>query len=169
MILSKISIGLFLMRIIFERIHLWLIYVALVINVLSGVTFFLVTLLQCHPISYFWAKGQDGKCVTVEAIIALTYLYSSLNIIVDFTFAILPIVIVWGLNMNMKLKIAIIPLLSMGCVASSAVVVRLPYVQNFRDPEFLCKTPAPLDVHMYAHVFMHTPPISITPCTATPC
>ncbi|ROW03534.1 hypothetical protein VSDG_01278 [Cytospora chrysosperma] len=140
MIFSKISIGIFLLRIIVEKVHLWLIYVALFINVLSGLAFFLVTLLQCHPVSYFWNKAQDGACINVDIIIALTYLYSSLNIICDFTFALLPIVIVQGLNMNRKLKIAIIPLLSMGCIASSAVVVRLAYVERFRSSEYLYET-----------------------------
>lgn len=149
MIFSKISIAIFLIRIIVEKVHLMLIYVALFINVLSGLAFFLVTMLQCHPVSYFWNKNQDGYCISVDIIIALTYVYSVFNIICDFTFALLPIVIVKGLNMNRKLKIAIIPLLSMGCVASSAVVVRLAYVQTFRDPEYLCKfshgpSPAPL-------------------------
>ncbi|KUI53596.1 hypothetical protein VP1G_01006 [Cytospora mali] len=140
MIFSKISIGIFLIRIIVEKVHLWFIYVALFINVLSGMVFFMVTLLQCHPVSYFWNKNQDGSCIDMDIIIALTYLYSSFNIICDFTFALLPILIVKGLNMNKKLKIAIIPLLSMGCIASSAVIVRLAYVQRFRDPEFLYAT-----------------------------
>lgn len=144
MILSKISIAIFLLRIIVEKIHLWLIYVALCINVLSGLVFFFVTLLQCHPLTYFWEqylpeKVGSGSCISSDIIIALTYLYSSLNIICDFTFALLPIVIVQGLNMNRRLKIAIIPLLSMGCIASSAVVVRLAYVQTFADREYLCK------------------------------
>ncbi|KAK7747483.1 hypothetical protein SLS53_001738 [Cytospora paraplurivora] len=142
MILSKISIAIFLLRIIVEKIHLWLIYVALFINVLSGLVFFFVTLLQCHPLTYFWEqylpdKVGSGSCISSDIIIALTYLYSSLNIICDFTFALLPIVIVKGLNMNKRLKIAIIPLLSMGCIASSAVVVRLAYVQTFADREYL--------------------------------
>lgn len=147
MIFSKISIGIFLLRIIVEKLHLWLIYVALFINVLSGLAFFLVTLLQCHPVSYFWNKNQDGACISVDIIVALTYVYSCFNIICDFTFALLPIVIVQGLNMNKRLKIAIIPLLGMGCIASSAVVVRLAYVERFRDKEFLCKpisSPPPL-------------------------
>lgn len=156
MILSKLSIGLFLLRIIVERVHLWLIYVALLINILSGFAFFLVTLLQCHPVSYFWTRwkgNEDGYCINIEIVIALTYFYSALNILADFTFAILPILIVWRLNMNFRLKIATLPLLSMGCVASSAVVVRLPFVQNFRDSEFLCKTPRAL-LFVFSYVYM---------------
>lgn len=143
MIFSKISIGIFLLRIIVERIQIWFIYGALAINVMTGLVFFFVTTLQCQPVSYFWHKSQPGTCVPIGIIIALTYLYSSLNIICDFTFALLPIFIVRKLNMKKRMKIAIIPLLSMGCVASCAVVVRLAYVESFRNPDFLCK-PGPL-------------------------
>lgn len=140
MIFSKISIGIFLLRIIVERIQVWFIYFALMINVMTGLVFFFVTTLQCHPVSYFWNKeSQDGTCIPIGIIIALTYLYSSLNIICDFTFALLPIFIVRKLNMKRRMKIAIVPLLSMGCIASSAVVVRLAYVETFRNPDFLCK------------------------------
>lgn len=139
MIFSKISIGIFLLRIIVERIQVWFIYMALTINVLTGLVFFFVTTLQCQPVSYFWHKSQPGKCILIDIIIGLTYLYSSLNIICDFTFALLPIFIVRKLNMKRRMKIAIIPLLSMGCIASCAVVVRLAYVETFRNPDFLCK------------------------------
>ncbi|KAG8170092.1 hypothetical protein KVR01_000837 [Diaporthe batatas] len=140
MIFSKISIGIFLLRIIVERIQVWFIYMALTINVLTGMVFFFVTTLQCQPVSYFWNKDQPGKCIQIDIIIGLTYLYSSLNIIVDFTFAILPIFIVRKLNMKRRMKVAIMPLLSMGCIASSAVVVRLAYVETFRNPDFLFAT-----------------------------
>lgn len=139
MIFSKISIGIFLLRIIVERVQVWFIYGALAINVMTGLVFFFVTTLQCHPVSYFWHKEQPGTCIPIGIIIALTYLYSSLNIICDFTFALLPIFIVRKLNMKRRMKVAIIPLLSMGCIASSAVVVRLFYVETFRNPDFLCK------------------------------
>ncbi|KAI3398338.1 hypothetical protein diail_9430 [Diaporthe ilicicola] len=140
MIFSKISIGIFLLRIIVERIQIWFIYIALAINVMTGLVFFFVTTLQCHPVSYFWHKEQDGTCIPIGIIIALTYLYSSLNIICDFTFALLPIFIVRKLNMKRRMKIAIVPLLSMGCIASAAVVVRLAYVETFRNPDFLFAT-----------------------------
>ncbi|KAI1440623.1 hypothetical protein F5Y02DRAFT_342392 [Annulohypoxylon stygium] len=143
MIASKISIGLFLLRIAVRRIHHYIIYVNLLLTVVTGLVFFFVTLLQCNPIPYFWLRfsGVDhGSCIDVNIIAALTYLYSALNVICDFTFATLPIVLIWGLQMDKKTKIALIPILSMGCVASSAVVVRLAYIKDFKDPDFLWAT-----------------------------
>jgi hypothetical protein len=66
--------------------------------------------------SFFWNKQQEGYCVPIDVIIALTFLYSACAIISDFTFAILPIFLIWGLNMPAKTRIMLIPVLGMACV-----------------------------------------------------
>jgi hypothetical protein len=153
MICSKISIGWFLLRITIRPRDIWTIYGAMAITALTGVVFFFVTLFQCNPISYFWDKDGKGTCVNMEVIIALTYLYSACSVICDFTFALLPVVLIWGLNMDKKTKVALIPIVIMACVyvcpprcwslltlhrASAAVVVRFRYVKDFKNPDFLC-------------------------------
>ncbi len=116
MILSKISIGYFLLRITIERIHIWIIYLVMLLTVVTGVVFFFVTMLQCTPISFFWYKDQSGFCINIEIIIALTYLYSAFSVICDFTFALLPIVLILQLQMNKKTKLALMPIMLMACV-----------------------------------------------------
>ncbi|KAH6885293.1 hypothetical protein B0T10DRAFT_92447 [Thelonectria olida] len=140
MIASKISIGYLLLRITVRRIDVLLVYGTMLITVCTGIVFFFVTLLQCRPISYFWNKDEPGSCINIEVIIALTYLYSVFSVISDFTCAILPMFLVWKLNMDRKSKIALIPIMAMACVASSAVVVRFPFVKDFRNPDFLWAT-----------------------------
>ncbi|KAF2643514.1 hypothetical protein P280DRAFT_467536 [Massarina eburnea CBS 473.64] len=140
MICSKISIGYFLLRIAVQKIHTWIIYMAMIFSTVSGIAFFLVTLLQCRPISYFWDTDQDGFCVNITAVIVLAYFYSALSIITDFTFALLPTLLIANLQLKRKTKIALIPLLTMGCIASSAVVARLPYLIKIGDADFLWST-----------------------------
>ncbi|CAO2654833.1 Nn.00g115660.m01.CDS01 [Neocucurbitaria sp. VM-36] len=141
MIGAKISIGLFLLRVTIHKIHRWIIYVAMGLTVLTGLIFFFVTLLQCSPISYFWDRTQEnGWCVPIDVIIGLTFLYSGVSVICDFTFAILPMFLVWGLNMSVRTRLVLIPILGMACVASVAVVVRLAYVMDFKNPDFLWAT-----------------------------
>lgn len=141
MILSKLSIGVFLLRIVTNHAYVWILYGAMFLNVVTGLAYFFVTMFQCHPVSYFWNKTPPavGSCISIDIIIGLGYLYSALNILCDFTFALLPIIIVRNLNMPRHLKMITVPLLSMGCIASSGVVVRLAYVDTLRDPDFLCK------------------------------
>lgn len=88
------------------------------VSVVSCAAFFFVTLFQCNPISYFWnTSTQDGTCVNIEIIIALGYLYSVFSIISDFTFAILPAFLIMTLQLKLRTKIALIPLLAMGCMS----------------------------------------------------
>ncbi|OJD35828.1 uncharacterized protein BKCO1_15000110 [Diplodia corticola] len=142
MITTKISIGYFLLRLTVHRVHVWIIWCVMSLTVLTGAVFFFVTIFQCNPVSYFWSQtvGAEGTCVPVEVIMALTYLYGSISAICDFTFGILPIFLIWNLNMRKSVKIALIPILSMACIASSAVIVRMAYVKDFKDPDFLYAT-----------------------------
>ena len=88
----------------------------MLVSVVAGGTFFFVTLFQCHPISFFWNKAQGGGCINDDIIIGLGYLYSSFAVITDFTFALLPAFLIAGLQLKRRTKIALIPLLAMGCM-----------------------------------------------------
>lgn len=117
MIAAKISIGLFLLRITILPLQRRIIHVVMCLSVLTGIVFFFVTLLQCTPISYFWNRNQKGACVNVYVVIVLTYCYSVVNGVCDFTFGLMPVWLVWGLmNMRRSEKLVLIPILSMGCV-----------------------------------------------------
>ncbi|KAF9873031.1 integral membrane protein [Colletotrichum karsti] len=149
MITSKMSIAYFLLRIATKKMHVWIIYTAMLFTVLAGVVFFFVTLFQCLPIARFWNKNVEGNCIDVNVVIGLAFLYSAFSVISDLTFAILPGFLVWGLQLKTKAKLALIPLLVMGCVASSAVVVRFAFLMNLRDPDFLWAT---LDIAIWSSV-----------------
>ncbi|KAF2855630.1 hypothetical protein T440DRAFT_159167 [Plenodomus tracheiphilus IPT5] len=141
MIASKISIGLFLLRVTVKTVHKYILYSAMGLTVLTGLIFFLATLLQCTPIRFFWDKSiPTGTCVNIDVIIGLTFFYSAVSVICDFTFAILPFFLIWGLNMSRKSRIMLIPILGMACVASVAVVVRMAFVMDFKNPDFLYAT-----------------------------
>ncbi|KAH9881933.1 hypothetical protein J1614_001104 [Plenodomus biglobosus] len=150
MIASKISIGLFLLRVTVKTVHKYIIYTTMGLTVLTGLIFFFVTLLQCTPIKFFWDKSiTTGTCVQIDVIIGLTFLYSAISVICDFTFAILPVFLIWGLNMSRRSRIMLIPILGMACVASVAVVVRMAFVMDFKNPDFLWAT---LDVAIWSDI-----------------
>ena len=139
MICAKMSIGFLLLRISFKRIHTWILYAAMLTSVVAGGAFFLVVVFQCWPVYRFWKDHTLDVCVTNDLIVGLAYVYSVFSIISDFTFAIIPGFLVWDLQLKRRAKIALIPLMTMGCIASAAVIARLPFVSKFNDPDFLCE------------------------------
>ncbi|KZM23401.1 uncharacterized protein EKO05_0003931 [Ascochyta rabiei] len=150
MILSKISIGCFLLRISVKRVHTMIIYAAMFVSTFACTAFFFVTLFQCNPVKFFWEKSlEDGTCIDNRVIIALGFVYSIFSIIADFTFALLPAFLVWNLQLKRRTKIALIPLLTMGCVASAAVIARLPFLPKLNSPDFLWDT---IDIAIWSTV-----------------
>ncbi|OQD91101.1 hypothetical protein PENANT_c001G02295 [Penicillium antarcticum] len=144
-IFCKISVCLFLMRITIKRIHIWTLYTVMILTVIAGVVFMFLMLLQCKPLSYFWTRAfQDpsvpGYCINIDIIIAMTYVYSGFSAFCDFTVGILPIFLVHKLHMKKQTKVAVMGILSMACIASSAVIVRIPFVQTFAEHDFLYAT-----------------------------
>ncbi|KAH8205155.1 hypothetical protein TruAng_000720 [Truncatella angustata] len=138
MILSKTSVAYFLLRLSPFPVHRAIIYVSLGCTVVCGIAFFFMAMFQCWPIHYFWNRiPGTGSCVLIDVIINFTYAYSAFSIITDFAFTILPIWLIWQLRMDLKTKLALIPILGMAAVASCAVAVRLAYVEDFRGNEFL--------------------------------
>ncbi|KAH8198456.1 hypothetical protein TruAng_007388 [Truncatella angustata] len=117
------------------------IYLALGVSIFISTAFFFIALFQCWPVSFFWTRIPGaGSCISVDAIIIITYTYSVFAIITDFAFTILPIWLVKDLQVDRRTKFALIPILCMAAVASCAVIVRLGYVENFRNPDFLWST-----------------------------
>jgi hypothetical protein len=140
MIFSKLSIGYLLLRISIKRIHTWILYLAMLTSVVAGGAFFFVTVFQCWPVYRFWADHNLSVCVSNGLIVGLAYTYSTFSIISDFTFAIIPGFLVWDLQLKRRAKVALVPLITMGCIASAAVIARLPFVRFFNSPDFLWAT-----------------------------
>ncbi|KAH7324270.1 hypothetical protein B0I35DRAFT_349064 [Stachybotrys elegans] len=150
MVLTKISIGWFLLRVTTQKLHIWIIRIAIIATCGSGAVFFFVAMFQCSPVHFFWdTRIAGGTCVSPDIIIGLTIVFTIVSVASDFTFAILPGVIVWNLQLNKRTKFLLIPLLAMGCVASAAVIARFPYLPKFREDNFLWNT---LDIAIWSTV-----------------
>ncbi|KAK5789549.1 hypothetical protein VI817_008672 [Penicillium citrinum] len=144
-IFCKISVCIFLMRITVKRHHIWILYIVMILTVLAGLVFMFLMLLQCKPLSYFWTRlafdpSIEGYCISINIIITMTYIYSVFAALCDFTVGILPIFLVRKLHMKRQAKYAVVGILSMACIASSAVIIRFPFVKTFGDFQFLYAT-----------------------------
>lgn len=113
MILAKISIALFLLRLVPELVPRWILKITLVISVLAGVGFFFIILLQCSPISFFWSRTGSGSCISADMMILVTYIYSGFEIPTDLILAIIPIWLVFHLGEDIRTKLALFPIIIM--------------------------------------------------------
>jgi hypothetical protein len=150
---AKLSLGFFFFRltsiITLHRIATIIITTSAVV---IGVTYFFLSLFQCAPVDFFWTRMRgvtDGKCINMDVIIGMTYLYGSVAAATDIGFGVLLGALVWRLNVERRTKVLIAPLLGMACIASYAALVRMPYIENFKSADFLYGT---VDISLWSTV-----------------
>jgi hypothetical protein len=102
-------VGVFLIRLSVVKLHIWFLRILMLASVVFGTAYLFVVLLQCRPISTFWteAPGTTGKCLENNPVAITTYVASVLNCLADWAFGILPMFIVWSLNMKKKTRIMV--------------------------------------------------------------
>jgi hypothetical protein len=117
--LAKVSIAISLLRLTVVRIHRLVLWGNIGLTIAVGFMFWLVLLLDCDPISYFWDFAdptKSGTCMSEKILVKIAYVYSCLTIVCDLTLGILPYYLVWKLQMNNRTKFAVGGILSMGAM-----------------------------------------------------
>lgn len=117
--MAKSSISLTLLRLTVSRAHKIILLGVIFVTVVVGLVFWLMLILQCHPVSFFWQRvqhGTEGKCMDLDYIVNVAYVYSVTAACCDLTLGLLPVFLVWNLQMNTRTKIALATILGMGCV-----------------------------------------------------
>ncbi|KAL1598395.1 hypothetical protein SLS59_006679 [Nothophoma quercina] len=99
---------------------------------IHGLVFFLLVVFQCLPISSIWDKTiTNAKCLPVSAVIGFTG--AGLSIVEDIIILLLPLPVVWNLQMSTKKKIGVIFMISVGSFASVTSIVRLKFVVKYSN------------------------------------
>ena len=115
-VIAKVSIALALLRLTVAKIHSIILWVVTALSIVVGLVFWFMLTLQCVPVQYFWERTGNGSCLKTDILIDIAYLYSVTATICDFTLGLLPIALVWNLQMNRQTKWALAGILSMACV-----------------------------------------------------
>jgi hypothetical protein len=100
-------------------LHRIVTYVVTVLAALVGFAFFFVSVFQCAPVDFFWTRLQgetNGKCIDIEVMIDLTYLYGTVTALTDIAWGVLVATLTWNLKVDIRTKMLIAPLLAMACM-----------------------------------------------------
>ncbi|OTA98777.1 hypothetical protein M426DRAFT_325725 [Hypoxylon sp. CI-4A] len=142
LLLVKLSISMTLLRLTismcFTRIA---VYVTLVLSVVSFCISIISYFALCHPYEAYWdsrlLKGDGATCVTDGIRLGITYVLTAITIATDISCAVLPAVILWGLQLRLKTKILVGTLLSFGSFASICTIVRIRYIRYYTGEELM--------------------------------
>ncbi|TVY80922.1 hypothetical protein LSUE1_G006968 [Lachnellula suecica] len=151
--LVKLIVCLLLLRICthqhWQRVTLYsLLGVVLVFNAF----YIFIVIFQCQPVGYYWHRYDpnppvSGKCNDRRLATIPTYISPVLNVVSDFTLALLPVSFVWNYKMDNRTKVSVVGVLALGSMlvhsaltsllctdsssrASFATVARVPYTHQ---------------------------------------
>lgn len=112
----KLSIGAFLLRIAVSRVYRFIIWSVMAVSTIVCTYCFFIIIFQCWPVAYFWGQftGMEGSCINPNIITASTYAYTAMSCWSDWTYCILPALIIWNLQMNRRSKFTICTILGVG-------------------------------------------------------
>ncbi|WQF90506.1 hypothetical protein CDEST_15520 [Colletotrichum destructivum] len=111
--LIRTSIGLFLLRIIDGRLHKTaktILQGTIIAVCVASVVYLFIIVFQCNPIRYYWSKfeGLQGSCRPTSLVPNATIFHSVVVAVSDWIMGILPMSILWQLQMKREKKIRLL-------------------------------------------------------------
>ncbi|KAJ0121775.1 integral membrane family protein [Diaporthe amygdali] len=129
---TKVSVGLFLLRLKPSWRFVLFIRGVIVFTVLSAAGNLLTVFFQCTPLYFVWDHSvPGGKCIAAKDLKFAAFFNSSVSLLTDLVFALLPIPILWSIQLNWKVKVAVSAVLALGIFASAAAVVKMTCLSSY--------------------------------------
>lgn len=106
----------------------WLSWMLLVLTTCLTVCWIFLSLFQCTPISYYWDRTiPGGHCISAQAVF---FTHAGINIILDMIIYIMPIGMLWRVNIPFRERIGLVAVFACGTLVFVMGIVRLPSLQK---------------------------------------
>ncbi|PKS05246.1 hypothetical protein jhhlp_008617 [Lomentospora prolificans] len=136
MMFIKLSIGIFLLRLAVQKVYKYILWGSLVVVTIWSVVIFFWDIFQCNPVAAQWDYTiPKFTCVSAAQIVSAAYSISVMTILSDWLYALLPIPMLWSVEMTKQTKITVIIILGLGIFASVATLIRLKFLSDLVQTE----------------------------------
>jgi hypothetical protein len=133
--ISKISILFFYLRVFPAKSFRIQVYCVMALSVAYTIAFFFATTFQCAPVSMAWNqwdKLHEGTCNNIHL---QGWIAAAINIFLDLLVMVLPLTHLAKLNMNLKKKIMVIAMFSVGIFVIFVSTIRLYSLIHFANSQ----------------------------------
>ncbi|KAI4625150.1 uncharacterized protein J4E87_004996 [Alternaria ethzedia] len=131
----KMSISFMLIRIASRRkAYIYSLYTVSAMFIVMNLIAMLYIIFQCAPVSYAWdTSTPGGKCNPAQTLADIYYATTAVNIATDWFCALLPIPLLWNVQLNRNAKLSVGVILGLGALASLSACIRLVYTVNLTN------------------------------------
>ncbi|MCJ1403806.1 hypothetical protein MMC11_007029, partial [Xylographa trunciseda] len=123
----KLSIAFLLLRLVTSVWYKRLLWATIAFLIAATLVAAMTLIFSCVPPAANWDPTllPTAKCFSLSTFTAVGLLNTSVNIVTDVLFVILPIPVIWGLQLNVRTRITLIGVLSLGTFACIASIIKL--------------------------------------------
>ncbi|RDW78011.1 hypothetical protein BP5796_05863 [Coleophoma crateriformis] len=126
--IMKASIASTLLQWAHKRVHIVLLWTAIVLDALICSVFVFYLIFQCQPVSYAWTfidPKSKGHCAPLTGQLYMGYALCLVTISLDMLFLFVPFFMLKGRGVSQRVKLYIYGLFGLGVLASIANFIRL--------------------------------------------
>jgi len=127
----KISVGFFLLRIAPNKTYRRILQGVMVFTIAYTFVCFITLLLQCKNLAILWDATVQTTCWSQSTLQGLSYTSCVVNILTDIFFAILPIPMLWNVQINARTRASLICIMGLGVFACAAGIVKSAFISNY--------------------------------------
>ncbi|CAO2656027.1 Nn.00g048300.m01.CDS01 [Neocucurbitaria sp. VM-36] len=113
-----------------KKVYVWSIYAVMAAVAVVMASTMIYEFFHCTPIAMNWKAVEGGSCKAQSNITGFSYALSAVSIFSDWFCALIPIPLLWSVQLDFRVKISIVALLGLGVFASTAAIVRLTVTVN---------------------------------------
>ncbi|KAI4595203.1 hypothetical protein KJ359_007179 [Pestalotiopsis sp. 9143b] len=132
---NKISLLLFILRVFPDRQFRRIVFIVCGLCVGYGVSFVFATAFQCNPINHSWLQVDSTHLGACNNINIQGWMSAVCNIIIDLIIIVLPLRNLYGLQIQLKKKVMIMFMFSLGIFVTIVSAVRLRSLIQFANTE----------------------------------
>lgn len=108
--------------------------------VIISTAFLGVVIFQCIPVSWYWdyspADANKGTCVERNVLADTAYVHAGISFISDWILGLLPIWLLWNVQISRNKKIGVAFMLSLGLLCGVAAITRTVYIGKLDSANF---------------------------------
>ncbi|KAK3376183.1 hypothetical protein B0T24DRAFT_677075 [Lasiosphaeria ovina] len=127
----KISIAISLLRLSRGNWYKWILWSLIAFVCFYTLFAFITFLTFCQPIAGQWDRSIRPKCYNKELYRDFGLFNTSCNIVTDIAFATLPIPLIWSLQLQRRIRLYLIAILSGGYFAVALGIARAVFIIAF--------------------------------------
>ncbi|RAH71256.1 uncharacterized protein BO66DRAFT_371689 [Aspergillus aculeatinus CBS 121060] len=129
--LVKMSLLWFYLRLDPRRFMRWAVFFVIFLNIGLSLASFIGSLASCRPPSLFWTSPTgDSRCMSLGAQQLFYEVNGVLNIVTDILIYLLPVPMLYGLQVTWRKKGAILAIFGLGILSIAAACVRYNFVRR---------------------------------------